>query len=110
MYVILASRKGEYRSELVDGLVPVEVYDYMFYGRNKARFTIALLEQPVKIRIVDEGPPQRESFVSSKFLDHYDTLENAREALQELVSFGSIDIRLECRPISVLSELSQEQA
>ena len=41
MYVVLTSKPGEFRTEITKGLTPVESYDYIFYGRKRARFTIA---------------------------------------------------------------------
>jgi len=94
MYVILSSRSGQYHSRIVDGVAPLEAYDYLFYGKKRASFVIARIEHPVKVPIVDEGPPQCINFVPSKFLPQFASLEAARSALRELVSFGSLDVQL----------------
>jgi hypothetical protein len=94
MYVILTSKPGQFATELVDGLVPVETYDYMFYGRKLAVFVIAELIDDVRIKIVDESEPPVINYVPSKFLDKFETLERARAELEVLTRFGSIDAHL----------------
>lgn len=94
MYVILTSKPGQFRTELVDGMRAVEAYDYLFCGRRRAQFVIAELTQDVKITIVDESSPPVVNHVPSKFLPKFATLEKAREELEQLVSFGDMDISL----------------
>ena len=94
MYVILTSRDGQYRTELSDGLRACETYEYLFYGQKKARFVIASLEREVKIRVIEENPPRTVNDISSKFLEKFATVENARARLQELVKFGDLDMQL----------------
>ena len=94
MYVILTSKPGQFRTELVDGMRPIESYDYLFCGRKRAHFVIAELARDVKIRIVDESSPPVVNHVPSKFLPKFATLEKAREELEQLVSFGAIDSSL----------------
>lgn len=94
MYVILTSKDGQYRTEPVDGISAVEAYDYVFYGRKRARFVIATIERPVKVRVVDEGVPPIVNLVPSKFLEKFDTLAAARHALDDLTHFGDMDIKL----------------
>ena len=43
MYVVLTTKPGEFRTEITAGLKAVESYDYIFYGRKRANFTIAEL-------------------------------------------------------------------
>jgi hypothetical protein len=98
MYVILTSKPGQFRTELVDGLQACESYDYLFYGQKKARFVIAQLDRPVAVRVIDETPPVVVNNVPSKFLESFDTIEAARHELEHLVSFGHMDTRLESVP------------
>ena len=35
MYVILTTKPGKFRTEIVDGLRPLEAYDYVFYGEKR---------------------------------------------------------------------------
>jgi hypothetical protein len=93
MFVILTSKPGQFRTELGDGLQPVETYDYLFCGRKRAQFVIAELTRDVKVRIVDETSPAV-NLVPSKFLPRFETLEKARHELQQLVRFGAMDIAL----------------
>lgn len=94
MFVILTSRPGQYRTEAGDGLEVREAYDYMFYGQNKARFVIAALLRDVKVRVIDETPPERVNEIASKFLQKFETLEAARAQLASLASFGGMDTAL----------------
>jgi hypothetical protein len=97
MYVILTSRPGRFRTEAVDGLRPVEAWDYLFGGRCKAHFVIAALERETKLRIVDETPPPVTNLVPTKFLERFPSVEAARGELQGLTRFGSV--RAELAPV-----------
>lgn len=94
MYVILTSKAGQYRTELVDGLHPIEAYDYLFYGRTLAHFVIAELIVDTKIKVVDADPPELVNNVPSKFFEKFQTVEQARTELQHLTTFGSMDTAL----------------
>ena len=107
MYVILSSKPGKFRTELVEGLVAVEAYDYLFYGRKTAHFVIAEMAHPVKVKVVEESSQDADAdadaasrqapainYVPSKFLDKFDTLQEARDELKRLATFGSMDISL----------------
>ncbi|CAG9183208.1 ferredoxin [Cupriavidus pampae] len=96
-YVILTSKPGQFRTEPVEGVTPLETYDYAFYGRATASFVIAELHQAVKVRVIDEsGGAEAETInlVPSKFLERFDTLDAARAALRNLASFGTMDLSL----------------
>ena len=55
MYVILTSKPGQFRTEVVGGLRPLEAYDYLFYGHTKAHFVIAeLLNESTRIRVIED--------------------------------------------------------
>jgi hypothetical protein len=95
MFVILTSKPTLFRTELVEGVRPLETYDYLFYGQKKARFVIAELERDVKVRVIDEAPPIAINDVPSKFLEKFETLEDAREELNHLTTFGHMDTALE---------------
>jgi len=94
MFVILTSRPGQYRTELGPGLRHCETYDYLFCGQQKARFDIVRLLHDVKVRVVDETPPERVNDIPSKFLAKFPSLEAARAELRSLVRLGSIDTTL----------------
>ncbi|CAM3479282.1 ferredoxin [Paracidovorax anthurii] len=93
-YVILTHKDGQFHTELCEGLVPVEQYDYLFYGKRRARFVIAELLRPVRVALVEEQPPHVRNLVPSKFLPRCDSLEQARHELHQLVAFGKLDVRL----------------
>lgn len=93
-YVILASKPGQFRTEPGPDLLPVESYDYLFYGRKLAHYVIATMEHGTKVRIVDESGIPTVNLVPSKFLPRFDTLEEARDELRQLARFGSMDIAL----------------
>jgi hypothetical protein len=57
MYVILTNKPGLHRTELCEGLEPIECYDYLFCGRKRAHYVIALLAKPLRVKIVDETGP-----------------------------------------------------
>ncbi|HWH40994.1 MAG TPA: ferredoxin [Usitatibacter sp.] len=94
MYVILASKPGQYRNEGGEGLHPVEGYEYTLCGRTRARFVIARIEGPTRVKIVDETPPAVVNYVPSKFLPRFETVEGARRELAELARAGGSDFRL----------------
>ena len=90
MYVILTSKPGQFTTELGEGLERVEAYDYMFFGKTKARFIIARLEREVKVRIVDDSGVNQ---IPSKMLPKFATVEQARAELDQLAG-TSLDVRL----------------
>ncbi len=91
MYVILTSKPGQFRTELGDALQSVEAYDYLFCGRKRAHFVIAILTRDVRITIVDESFPPVVNNVPSKFLAKFETVEAARQELKSLTHFGDMD-------------------
>jgi len=93
-YVILTSKPGQFRTEVTEGLEPLEAYDYLCFGRKRAGFVIARLAAPTRIRIVDETPPPVVNYVPSKFLEKFETVEGARRELQELAQSGGEDFVL----------------
>lgn len=101
MFVILTSKPGQFRTEPVPGVEPRETWEYLFYGRPKAIFVIAELtevKQTIKVRVIDEsGGDEAEPLVNhvpTKFLERFDTLAAAHEALQKLAHFGSMDLSI----------------
>jgi hypothetical protein len=93
-YVILTSKDGIFRTEANDALRPVEAWDYLFYGQRRARFVVAELLAETKVRVIEDAPPNVVNLVPSKFLEHFDTLEDARRELTSLTSFGAMDTTL----------------
>ena len=94
MYVVLTNKPGEFITEITNGLKPIESYDYIFYGRKRANFTIAELLDNVKIRIVEDEAPRSVNNVPSKLFEKFDTLDEARAELHTLTHYGTMDIKL----------------
>lgn len=95
MYVILTSKPGKFHTEVPTSTCVVESYEYRFYGTIKAIFQIAQFENiPPKIRIVEDEPPYVANDVPSKFLEKFNSLENARAELRHLTKFGGLDSSL----------------
>ncbi|MBN8987017.1 MAG: ferredoxin [Rhizobiales bacterium] len=96
MYVILTSKPGQFRTEAVAGLRPLQAYDYRFYGHTKAHFVIAeLLEESTKIRVIEDGTAIIND-VPSKFLEKFETTALALKELEHLTTFGHMQTEL-CR-------------
>src|SRR4030088_2387131 len=94
MYVILTSKPGQFRTEAVRGLRPLEAYDYLFYGNTKAHFVIAeLLEDGTKIRVIEDDTAIVND-VPSKFLEKFETTEQALRELRHLTTFGHMETKL----------------
>jgi hypothetical protein len=110
MYVILSTKPGQFRTELTEGLTPIEAYDYVFYGRMRARFLIAEISAPTRIRIVDETEPITVNDVPSKFLEKFERIEGARRELQFLCAFGDMDTTLVPRDVSAFNAPVAEAA
>ena len=94
MYVVLTTKPGEFRTEITSGLKPVESYDYIFYGRKRASFTIAELDTSTKIRIVEDEAPFSVNDVPAKLFEKFDSLDEARAELNTLTHYGTMDIKL----------------
>lgn len=99
MYIILTSKLNEYDARPGQGIAPVEAYEYYFYGKKKADFTIAeVTGDGGRVSIVETGEGGMTNSVPLKFFERFDTVEAARAELEQLVTFGSIDARLERAP------------
>ncbi|QJQ95192.1 MULTISPECIES: ferredoxin [Halomonadaceae] len=95
MFIILTSKLDEYDARPGQGVSPIEAYEYFFYGKKKADFTIAQVDGlQGRVSIVETGEGGATNSVPLKFFERFDTLEAARNELKQLVSFGSIDARL----------------
>lgn len=100
MYIILTSKLGEYDARPGQGIAPVESYAYFFYGKKKADFTIAeVTGDQGRVSIVESGEGGLTNSVPLKFFERFDSVEAARAELEQLVTFGTIDTRLERAPL-----------
>lgn len=96
-YVILTSKPGQFRTEPGEGLLPIEAWDYHCDGRVRARFLVAELPAPTRVRVVDEGAAGTVNSVPSKFLESFSDLDSARRELRNLCSYGSTQAELRPR-------------
>lgn len=91
MYVILTSKPGQFKTEICEGVRPLQAYDYYFYGHKKAQFVIAeLLDERAKIRVIEDETAIIND-VPSKFLEKFETAEGAFNELKHLTTFGQMD-------------------
>ncbi len=99
MYVILTSKSGQFRTEVTEGLRPMQAYDYLFYGQKKARFVIAeLLNESTRIRVIEDDTAIVND-VPSKFLEKFDSVERAFDELRHLTTFGKMDTVLQAADV-----------
>lgn len=95
MYVILTSKPGQFRTEISDGLRPLEAYDYLFYGQKKAHFVIAeLVDERTRIRVIEDDT-EIVNNVPSKFLEKFESSERAFRELEHLTTFGHMETALQ---------------
>lgn len=94
MFAIVTHKPGEFHTELGETMRVVESYDYIFCGRAKAQFIIAELDGDDRVRIVDECGAGAVNSVPAKFLPRFSDLESARQELEQLVRFGTLDAKL----------------
>ncbi|MNT54169.1 hypothetical protein D3C72_1913070 [compost metagenome] len=104
VYVILTTKPGVFRTEAGDGAEIVETYDYVFYGRALAVFSIALLRRDTKLVVTEETPPYVVNRVPSKFLEKFASVDAARKELAHLTRFGSMESTLTLRSGAIAAE------
>jgi hypothetical protein len=104
VYVILTTKPGVFRTEAGDGADIIETYDYVFYGRALAVFSIALLRRDIKLVVTEETPPYVVNRVPSKFLEKFASVEAARKELAHLTRFGSMESTLTLRSGAIAAE------
>lgn len=94
MYIILTSKPGQFKTEILDGMRPLEAYDYFFYGHKKAHFVIAeLLDERTKVRVIEDDTAIVND-VPSKFLEKFESVEGAFNEIKHLTTFGHMDTTL----------------
>ena len=104
VYVILTTKPGVFRTEAGDGADILETYDYVFYGRALAVFSIALLRRDIKLVVTEETPPYVVNHVPSKFLEKFASVDAARKELAHLTRFGSMESTLTLRSGAIAAE------
>lgn len=98
MFVILTSKPDEYNALSDGGLSVVKNYDYYFYNRKKARFSIAKIESAqARVSIVEVGERGATNSIPIKFFESFDNLEAAEKELEHLTHSKIMDVDL--RPV-----------
>lgn len=96
MYIIVTDKPGEYTSEPDSGIKSIESWRYLFYGQERATFTISeVTDSDARISIVDAQDASYVNSVPNKFFGDFPAVEAARAEIEELISFTNIDARLE---------------
>lgn len=100
MFVILTSKPGQYRTQANADISLLEAWDYHFCGRLLAHFAVGELLRETKVQVIEDGPGGTTNQVPSKFLERFDSLEQARSELQHLCQFGALDASLTPAPLT----------
>lgn len=103
MFVILTSKPGQYRTRPNADIELVEAWDYRFYGRLQAQFVIGRLLRETKVQVIEQDASGTVNQVPSKFLERFDTLEQAQRELRQLCNFGSLDAQLVSVPLQPIN-------
>ncbi|CAM3583853.1 hypothetical protein LIS77_10275 [Cytobacillus firmus] len=86
-YIVLTN-KDTFQTILEnEGLKPVETYHFYFFDKLKAKYTIAeVLDENMKIQLFEEYEGKEYvNHIGVKFFERFETLEAAREELDEIV-------------------------
>lgn len=86
-YIVLTNKETFQTVLENDGLEVVETYDFYFFEKLKAKYTIAkILDKNIKIQLYEkyEGK-EYVNKINVKFFEKFDTIEAAREELNEIV-------------------------
>lgn len=86
-YIVLTNKDTFQTILKNDGLEIVETYDFYFFEKLKAKYTIAkILDENIKIQLYEQYEGKEYiNQISVKFFEKFDTLEAAREELNEIV-------------------------
>lgn len=104
VYVILTTKPGVFRTEGGGDVDIIETYDYVFYGRALAQYSIARLHGETKLVVTEETPPYVVNRVPSKFLEKFASVEAARKELAHLTRYGNMESTLTLRPGAASTE------
>ena len=94
MFITLTSKPGQFHSEICGRATLIETYDYFFYKDLKAKFFIYQIDSEVKIKISDETPPRVTNHISSKFLQQFTSIDEARAELNTLAPANNSNVQL----------------
>lgn len=94
MYVILTSKPHKYITQSNADIELLEAWEYRFYGELQALFKIGRLLRETRVDVVELDDSSTVNRVPSKFLERFETIEEAHAELQTLCNFGSLDVKL----------------
>lgn len=94
MYVVLTSKPGVYRTEPGVGTTLLKAYEYKFYGKTKAVFSIARIDEGARVTIIEEGEGGTVNNISTRQMEKFGSEQEAFNELEGLTRFGSIEAEL----------------
>ena len=98
MFIIYSSKPKEYLATPLGNIIPIEIYDYFFYGKIKQTITIGeVKDDEAKIKIQEIEDKNCINIVPTKFFESFVNLEDARSEIKTLISFGSLDTKLKLK-------------
>jgi len=100
MFVILTSKVDEYNARSEAGLTIIKSFEYYFYNKKKAVFSIARVDSDrARVSIVEIGVKSSNNSIPIKFFEAFDSLEAAEKELAHLTCSKVMEVDL--RPIKV---------
>lgn len=101
---ILLTNKDSFQTDLNnDGLEIVETYNFYFFDKLRAKYSIArVLDEKAKIKMSEsyEGK-EYVNYIRVKFFEHFETIEEVREELFEIVDKDHADNSSESKLVKV---------
>lgn len=94
MFIVLTSKPGEYRTEAGDGTTVLSSYEYRFYNKTKAIFSIAQIKDGARVVIIEEGEDGTVNNIPTRQMEKFTSVEEALSELEGLTQFGSIQAEL----------------
>lgn len=100
MYVVLTSKVEEYSARPEGGLTIVKSFDYYFYNKKKAVFSIARVDsEKARVNIAEIDEKGSKNSIPIKFFETFDSLEAAEKELAHLTQSNVMDVDL--RPVAI---------
>lgn len=94
MYIVLTSKPGQYRTEAGPGTTVLCSYEYRFYNKTKAIFSIAHINDEARVIITEEGEGGTINNIPTRQMEKFDSEQAALNELVGLTQFGSIQAEL----------------
>lgn len=94
MFIVLTTKPGEYRTEAGEGTTVLSSYEYKFYNKTKAIFSIAQIEEGARVVIIEDGEGGTINSIPTRQMEKFTSVEEALNELESLTQFGSIEAEL----------------